>query len=371
MAETAAGSVGLMTGVSQKIPFPGKLSTRARIAEQDMAIARQDLESMRLAVVRDTRNAYWSYYYSTRALDVIESDRDLLSRFQQIAEAKYSSGTATQQDVLRASVELSDLENQVVTLRQRRTTAAAMLNTMMDLPVTAALPEPAESTLEKVDLELEQLLAQAAQSSPQLRRIHEQIQRSREEMQLAHLQRFPDLTVGFNYSAVDGSGLAPSANGDDQWWVGFGINLPIWKRKLDAAEREAELGLEQGVASLAAEENRVAFRVQDALVRVDTKERLVVLFSDVIIPQARQVVDASASGYRAGGVDFLTLIDNWRKLLDFELMRHQSLAELEQELADLEQVVGAALGRKSQAPPPAPPPTPMSPQEDPEEPTHE
>ena len=87
----------------------------------------------------------------------------------------------------------------------------------------------------------------------------------------------------------------------------------------------------------------MAFRVQDALVRAESQHRQVMLFRDVIIPQARQTVDASLSGYRAGKLEFLTLVDNWRRLFEFEVIYHQDLAALEQSLADLQQAVGRDL----------------------------
>ena len=87
----------------------------------------------------------------------------------------------------------------------------------------------------------------------------------------------------------------------------------------------------------------MAFRVQDAVVRAESRQQQVVLFRDVIIPQARQTVDASLSGYRAGKLEFLTLVDNWRRLFEFEVIYHQNLAALAQSLADLEQAVGRDL----------------------------
>ncbi len=75
MAETAAGQVGLMTGLSQKLPFPGKLDTRGRIAEQDVAMALADLRQTRLQVVADTRQAFWSYYFATRAIETTRQSR--------------------------------------------------------------------------------------------------------------------------------------------------------------------------------------------------------------------------------------------------------------------------------------------------------
>jgi outer membrane protein TolC len=352
MAETAAGQVGVMTGISQKLPFPGKLSTRGEIVAQEVAQAAAELEQTKLNVIADVHRAYWSYYFAARGIEVTQQTRDLLRQFREIADTRFRAGQASQADVLRASVELSNLDNELITLGQRQTTAAAMLNSLLDRPVTAALPAPKTAQLNPVDLRLEALLLQAAAANPELERIRHRIEAEHQRQRLARLQRYPDLTVSANYNFVDEEGLAPMANGKDQWWIGFGINLPIWFDRYGAAEREALRGRQEAIADLGAAQNRIAFRVQDALVRVETQQRQVQLFRDVIIPQARQTLDASRAGYQAGRVDFLTLVDNWRRLLSYELLYHQNLSQLEKDFAELEQVVGQDVGRQRSAPAP-------------------
>ena len=349
MAQTAAGEVGVMTSVSQKLPFPGKLEARGRIAAQEVAEAVQELQRIRLAVVSDTRLVFWSYYYTAQAIQVTERSRDLLAQIRDVAESKLKAGTATQQDVLRASLELSNLDNELIALRQRLITARAMLNRLLDRPVTAALPLPEIRRLDSLALQLDELLAEAQRINPSIRRNRERIQRFRERLSLAKLNRWPDLTVSFNYNLVDREGLSGVANGDNQWWVGFGVNLPIWTQRLDAAEAEAIRGVLEGIATLGDEQNRVAFRVQDALARVESQQRQVILVRDVILPQARQTVDASMSGYRAGRLEFLTLVDNWRKFLDFQLMYHQSLSQLEKSFAELQRAIGRDVQRRGDA----------------------
>jgi outer membrane protein TolC len=345
MSETAAGQVGLMTGVSQTLPLPAKVQTRGRVAAQAVAEAVQELQRVRLEVVADTRSAWWQLYYTTRAIEVTEDNRGLLRQLRDVAEVKYRAGTADQEDVLRASVEMSSLDVDLLAIRQRQTAARAMLNLLIDRPVTTAVPDPPTRSLEMVSLELQRLLEQARQINPDIRRVQERIEGSRRRLELARLDRWPDLTVSVNYNAVESDGLSPVANGRDQWWVGFGVNLPLWAKSLDAAEHEAMREILQGIAALDDTQNRVAFRVQDAMAKVDSQQRQVVLFRDVIIPQARQAVDASLSSYRAGSVGFLTLVDNWRMLLDFELMYHRSLAQLEESFAQLQAAVGQDLQR--------------------------
>ncbi len=367
MAETAAGQVGLMSGLSQKLPFPGKLDTRGRIAEQDVAMAAAELQQTRLQVAADTRRAYWSYYFATQAIATTRHSRELLSQFHQIAQTEYKAGTRSQTDVLRASVELSNLDNELVVLTQRQATARGMLNQLMDRPVDAELPQPGVIELERVTTQLDTLLAHAAQQNPTLRKIHERIEQSRQQRKLARLNRWPDLTVSATYNVVDDEGLSMAANGDDQWWFGLGVNLPIWTEKYDAAEREATAGLFEGIADLTAQQNRIAFAVQDAYLKVEAQQQLVELFQSTILPQARQTVEASSSGYRAGSVDFLTLVDNWRKLLNFELMNHRALAEMEQAVADLELAIGGDVPRAQNAPSSVNPNKPNTEQPDPAE----
>lgn len=340
MAETAAGQVGLMSSLSQKFPYPGKLDTRGKIAEQDVAVAVAELQQARLRIAAETRRAYWSHYFTTRALETTRESRQLLDQFRQIAEAEYKAGNRSQPDVLRASVELSNVDNELIVLEQRQATARSMLNQLMDRPTGTPLPTPGAAEPDRVDADLDVLLWTAALHNPAVIKVRERIEQYRQQRELAKLNRRPDLTVSFNYNPVDDDGLAMAANGDDQWWVGFGVNLPIWAEKLDAAEREALRGMMENSADLASEQNRVAFGVQEAYLRLEAQQKLVALFRDVIVPQAKQTVEASASGYRAGSVDFLTLMDNWRKLLNFDLMYHRAVADMQQALADLEREVG-------------------------------
>lgn len=343
MAETAAGQVNVMTGVSQRIPLPEKLAIRGRIAEQDVAEAIQRLEEIRLNVEADTQLAWWSYYFAIQAIKVTDRNRTLVSQFKDVADAKFRAGAAAQEDVLRASVEVNNLESELVGLHQQKVSAEAMLNRLIDRSVTAPIPEPDEQTIEAIDHQFSDLFAQAEKTHPALQRLRERIEGSKQRYELAKLDRWPDLTLSFNYNLVENDGLSRVTNGEDQWWIGLGINLPIWVDRLDAAEREALRGRLENIEMLNSERNRIEFRIQDALIKTQTHRRQALMFQDIIVPQAIQTVDASLSSYRAGKVEFLTLIDNWRKLLAFELTFHHHLSQFKKSIAELQRAVGIDL----------------------------
>lgn len=345
MAQTASGEVGLMAGISQQVPFPGKRGARGRVADARAAIAEAALREVRLDVATRVRLAFWDHRFAVRSLEVVEESRALLEQLRGAAEAAYRSGTANQQDVLRASVELAAIDRDRLTLEQRLAAAAAQLNALVDRPVDAPLPDHAgvDTADADVDLHLADLLARAAAHNPQLAKSRRRIEAARQRLDLARLERFPDVNVGLQYNRVMDEGLSPMSNGEDQWWLRFSINLPIWTGRLDAMRTEARQQVLAGLASLHAAHNAVAAELQTLLAQVDLQRRLVALFRDTLTPGARQTLDASLATYRAGRGDFAAVVDNARRLLEFRRMQDRAETGLQKRIAEIRRVVGGRI----------------------------
>ncbi len=340
MAQTAAGEVRAMSTLSQKIPFPGKLDARKAVAAQDVAIAREKLAATKLRVVANTKKAYWTLYDISRAIEITTQSKDLLTQLSQIVQSRYRAGKASQQSVLRLSVERHNLDNELIKLNARKATTIAMLNQLLDRPPSAPIADPAPIDLEPIDNDIDALLARGQVANPAIKQARKQVEKFIKQRELARFNRYPDLTTAITYNLVDDSGLSGVANGDDQWWLSFGINLPIWTDKLDAAERQAMRGVLQSTNQLADTQNQVAFAIQNAYLNIESTHDQARLLRDAIIPQAAQTLEASQSAYRSGRVDFLNLIENWRKLLTFQLMYQHTLATIKQRQADLELALG-------------------------------
>jgi len=351
MLQTAAGMIGGAIGASQKIPFPGKLTAKGRIVEQSVRMAFDRLADVRISTIAQVKKAYYDYYLADVSIAITRDSQSLLRQIRDVAAARYRAGAATQQDVLRAEVELYNLTNELITLEQQRSTAAALLNALMDRNVEASLPPPAPFDLARVDWKMPHPMAEAVEKSPKLARLRNQILRDLEAVKLARLDYFPDVTAGATYSFISSSGVSPVASGNDAWNLGFGINLPIWWRKQRAQVLEGNAQILASVEEYRDLRNMIFFELEDSIVKIDTQYRQAILFRDLIVPRAWQAVEASTSSYRAGALEFTALIENWRKWLDFALAYHRSLAGVEQRFADLEQLVGIALPRLPEAEP--------------------
>src|SRR5580693_4698804 len=82
--------VGL--GVSQDLPYPGKLRLKGEIAKRDADVLQQQLESVRRSVLASVKAAYFQLAYLSKTLRILESDGELLDQTGKAADARYRSG---------------------------------------------------------------------------------------------------------------------------------------------------------------------------------------------------------------------------------------------------------------------------------------
>ena len=94
---------------------------------------------------------------------------------------------------------------------------------------------------------------------------------------------------------------------------------------------------------VAALESAVRLGVQEAYVRARSAQDCADLLRTTILPQSQQTLEVSRVAYQTDRVDFQTLIDNERVMLEVNLDYFRALSDLAQALADLERAVGTDL----------------------------
>ena len=127
----------------------------------------------------------------------------------------------------------------------------------------------------------------------------------------------------------------------------LGFNVPLWFPKYGAEVEAARRSLEAARAALADEELLSVYRVLELHVRVETALRRVRLLRDEILPKSRQSLKVLESGYEAGTVDFLKLLDAERAVEKFELEFERARTAFEKRLAELERAVGKPLRQET------------------------
>lgn len=109
---------GVMYGVGQDIPFPGKLKLKGEVAQRDAERLEQEYNTTLLR--RLTERGLLQPALRPQSIDIVERNKALLTQFEKTAQARDSVGQAAQQDVFRAQVEISRILDRLAVLDQQK-----------------------------------------------------------------------------------------------------------------------------------------------------------------------------------------------------------------------------------------------------------
>ncbi len=335
---------GVMYGIGQEIPFPGKLKLKGEVAQRDAERLEQEYNATRLRLLAALKQVYYDLHFVHKSIDIVERNKALLTQFEKTAKARYSVGQAAQQDVFRAQVEISRVLDRLAVLDQQKESLHAAINRLLNRPPDGPLgtPEEVHSTL--LTLPLQELNRRANDFSPALLATAKSIDRSERAVSLARRQFYPD----FDVTAL---GIRNDKINDNGYQVMVGIKIPLfYGTKQKQGVREAVANLEGAREDFAATRQDLLFQVKDGFVQAQRAERLIMILRDAIIPQATLGLQAAQAGYTVGKVDFLTLLNSLLTLQDSQLELHSEMVNHEKALARLEAVTGRPLDGSERKP---------------------
>lgn len=343
--ETRVGPQERAFSIKQKFPLPDKLWIRKSKAFKSSEVAYHDFEKNRLDLVYKITDVYYEYAYLSKAILLMEENIKLLKNFESVAQAKYRSALAQNQDLLKVQVELGKLENDLLSLEDLRGPLVARLNALLNLPKNTSLPWPNESLEDAVMQDryngIEVLYDILNEKNPEILALSQNVEKSKDALKLAKREYFPDLTVGFTQiDTGDALNSSLADSGKDAQMVMLSVNVPIWFNRLNAGVADARASLKASENSLENKENELFSRLALVHYKVRDALRQSYLYKDALLPKATQTLNATQSGYEGGKVDFLSLIDAQRVLLNFQLAYYRHNANFYQRLSELQSLLG-------------------------------
>ena len=323
-----------MQGVvfTQEIPFPGKLSTMGRAAGKMAERERESAREMRLQVLANLRAAYYDYYLAYRSSDILGRTRDLMKDIQRIAETRYATGRGTQQDVLRAQLEVSMLVDRIADEGRKKESQASRIAVLAGRNPLAPLGRPAELPLVPVAKSMDDMAFMAIEHSPMLQGKQRMVEQGREEVSLSKRQFLPDIVVS--------GGWFTRGNLDDVWQASVMLKVPLYFWNTSAKVRAASADLSSTRYDYDAAKLMVLARIRELHAMATTAEHHIDLYRSAIIPQAKMALRSATSNYQVGKTEFMALLDSHSLLLKYQLMEQEELVGLHKTVSMIGEMTG-------------------------------
>lgn len=334
---------GKIVGLSQAFPFPGKLSEQADVNRKDVDIIEQEILDAKNEIRKNVFKNYNELLYIRKAIAIADSSKSLLNNIAGVVRTKYSVSTASQQNLLKVELEITNIKEKIEDLKSKENSQLSILNALLlrseDSPI--ATDEYPETNFRSFTVEA--LIDSAIKYRPFLAGIKEAKQREELKKSLAEYDFYPNFNLALQYSFRDKIERTNTPL-DDFFSVIVGISLPLnYGGKVSSKVEETE-----SMQMFYDEQFKMSLQILrssfgSSIAKLNSLKERIKLIEEGSLIQANENLKTTLTSYQVGQVDFLNVIDAQNSLLKIENDLYRLKTDYLNEIAELEFLTGTEL----------------------------
>ena len=291
-------------GIVQQFPSGDSLNIKQQKTQKQSELFLSKISDRKLSIIKEVRLTYFEIYYWEKAKTTIKQNKQFFSQLVDIVQSMFSVGRNNQQDLIRAQLELSRLDDRLVKITQKINTQRSKLSRWIGAQnsvqaLTSQLPVLSIPTISD-DFET---LSQLFYTHPKILEIDKKMEISRKDIELVKESYKPGwaLNVGYGYRDNMPNGNKRS----DFLSAGVTIDLPLFTanrqdKKLLAKERTYQSLKDKRVEML----RQLVANLQQEVANEEQLQNRHQLYNNLLMPKAKQQTQASLLAYQSDRGDF-------------------------------------------------------------------
>ena len=321
----------------QSLPLWGKRDLKRDAASADARQADARADAAWSEIAARIKASYAEYYRAAGNERLSTEVLGLMTRLEQVSQARYAGGLAGQSDAIRAQLEQTAMRAELIALDGEKRQIRARLNALLARDSAAPLADPvALRPVPPVTTADAASLAERARTrNPLIQAELARAAAAQKNRDLTQRNRYPDLTVGVSPSQM-GSRITT-------WGVMVEMNIPLQQESRRSQEREAE-------AMVAAARSRTESLSQQLLgdlavnlAGLEAARRTETLVKTQLLPQSELGLQSALAAYENGKAEFSMLLEAQRQTAKARQEILKSQVEAQMRLAEIERILGEDL----------------------------
>ena len=321
----------------QTLPLWGKRELKRDAAAADVRQAEARTNASWAELAARIKAAYAEYYRAAGNERLTTEVLGLMTRLEQVAQARYAGGLAAQADAIRAQLEQTAMRSELIMLDSEKRQIRARLNALLARDSSAPLADPqslrAVPTL--TSAETSSLAERARSANPQIQAELARVALAQKSRDFTQRNRYPDLTVGVSPSQM-GSRITT-------WGVMVEMNIPLQQEARRGQEREAEAMVAASRSKAEALQQQLTGELAVNLAGLEAARRNEALLKTQLLPQSELGLQSALAGYETGKAEFVMVLEAQRQIRKARQEILKSQVEAQMRLADIERIVGEDL----------------------------
>jgi outer membrane protein, heavy metal efflux system len=318
-----------VVGASQTIPRRACRNALRSAAELEVQRIELEAASVRAEAERDALFAWYDLAAADSQTHALGEVGKALDSLVAAVKARYEAGSAIQADIIRAQLQRSEVDHQLLTVAGIRRAAAARLLPLLGLPLTADIPAlHLPHMTERASISAAR---EIADSHPAIAALLTEVQRREQEVRIAELLRRPDINVEASY------GMRPQQK--DVVSVMARVELPLRRtttidpklRETIAARDAAAARIDELRRSLLADLGAAYEAHVEATKQIEFHEQ-------TLVPQSKLAFESTRAAYEGGKTTLDAVLASEAAYLRLEIDYYDFLARHIKAIADFDAI---------------------------------
>ena len=246
-----------------------------------------------------------------------------------------ASGNSGLTDIYRIQIETGDLENNISLLKNQRNTIIAQFDTYLNRQVTSPVFMNEKIIADSLELSLGAVSDSMLTNNPMLSMLDYEKQSNEARKKMVTRMGYPMVGIGLNYSLISKTQFpmgSPSMNGKDMIMPMVVLTLPIYRKKYNAMQEEAELLKTATIQNYQATSNSLQAEYYQAVELYQDARRRIKLY-DNQYQLASKSLDLMMKSFSVSGSALTDVLRIRQQTLDYELKQVDAIADLNTAIA--------------------------------------
>lgn len=325
--ETRVGPQQARFGLTQMFPWFGTLGTRSKAASK-MAEARfEEFREARNKLFFEVQKKWYRLYHIEKSIRIMQQNIGILETFESLATRRYEAGQVGQVNVLRVQIEEEDLNTRLELLKDNQKVSFQEFRELLNRSSEEEIRIADSLESRELELSLQKIEQQIMKQNAQLAKLDFIAASAKNSIETAKKDGLPKFGIGVDYVVTGKRDVVLADNGRDAILARAGIQIPLYRKKYRAKEKQARIELQTVQDRQTATQNRLLTQMKQAVRDYDDARRRISLYRNIQIQRTRQAINILTEKYATSATDFEELLRLQRKLLDYELARETALVD--------------------------------------------
>lgn len=325
----------------------GKISNAYKQSKYSFEAEKQGLETVKQQVIFDTTQAFYGVLLTQELVNVTSLAVDQVKAHVKVAQDLVNAGMATNFDLLRAKVQLANIQSQLIKMQNMQRLAKDGFKMTAGLNLDAEINLKGSFTYNPVELELSNLLEIAMRNRSEIKQLDLQEMMGNKIVSIVKAGNKPNLALAGNYgyqSYADKIGdLFDGDEWENSWNISLALSVPIFDgfatkarvKQAKSAVKQIQIGKEQLTDGITLEVRSAYMNFMEA------KELLKV--QQETVQQAQESIRIANLQYKNGMLTTVELMDAELALIQAQTNYTNALNDYVVAIAKLEKATASKL----------------------------